>query len=146
MRAEELYKDGKFRESIAVLDKYLAAHPNDALALNGMAFFICENGGNLDQALAFVQRALQTSPGQPSYTDTLGCVYLKKGLRDSALQVFRNLVKNYPKYSTFRYHLGLALLETGDKQGAKKELESALADHASPQDEARIKALLGKIS
>jgi predicted Zn-dependent protease len=55
-------------------------------------------------------------------------------------------VKNYPLYPTFRYHLGQALLETGNKQEAKKELESALAQHPSRQDEARIKQLLGKIS
>jgi predicted Zn-dependent protease len=71
---------------------------------------------------------------------------LKKGLRDSALQVFGNLVKKYPNYPTFRYHLGMALLEKGDKKGAKKELETSLAAHPSTHDETRIKALLGKIS
>jgi predicted Zn-dependent protease len=111
-----------------------------------MAFFISENGGNLDQALGFAQRALQRMPGQPSYSDTIGCIYLKKGLNDSALQVFNNLVKKYPNYSTFRYHLGMALLEKGDKKSAKRELETALAAHPSRQDEARIKELLGKIS
>ena len=32
-QAEQLYNDGKFKESIAVLDAYLKAHPNDAAAL-----------------------------------------------------------------------------------------------------------------
>ena len=32
-QAEQLYNDGKFKESIAVLDPYLKAHPNDAAAL-----------------------------------------------------------------------------------------------------------------
>jgi len=144
--AKALSRSGRIDEARAQYQSVLTAHPNDAMALNGLAFFISENGGNLDQALGFAQRALQTAPGQPSYTDTLGCIYLKKGLRDSALQVFRNLVKNYPNYPTFRYHLGQAMLETGDKQGAKKELETALAAHPSRQDEARIKQLLGKIS
>ena len=144
--AKAFNRAGRLDEARAQYQSVLTAHPNDAMALNGMAFFISENGGNLDQALRFAQRALQTAPGQPSYTDTLGCVYLKKGLKDSALQVFSNLVKNYPLYSTFRYHLGQAMLETGDKQGAKKELEAALAQHPSRQDEARIKELLGKIS
>ncbi len=53
--------------------------------------------------------------------------------------------RKYPKFPTFRYHLGLALLEKGDKQGAKKELDAALASHPSRQDEARIRNLLSKM-
>jgi tetratricopeptide (TPR) repeat protein len=144
--ARALSRAARIDEARAQYQTVLTAHPDDALALNDMAFFIWENGGNLDQALGFAQRALQRVPGQPSYSDTIGCIYLKKGLSDSALQVFNNLVKKYPNYSTFRYHLGMALLEKGDKKSAKRELETALAAHPSRQDEARIKELLGKIS
>jgi len=143
--AGALSRAGRADEARTQYQAVLTEHPNDALALNDMAFFICENGGNLDQALGFAQRALQRVPGQPSYSDTIGCIYLKKGLNDSALQVFNNLVKKYPNYSTFRYHLGMALLKKGDKNGAKKELGTALTAHPSRQDETRIKELLGKI-
>jgi len=131
-------------EARAQYQAVLKAHPNDEMALNDMAFFICEHGGNLDQALGFAQRALQRVPEQPSFSDTVGCIYLKKGLNDSAVQVFGNLVRKYPKYPAFRYHLGMALLEKGDKTTAKKELETALSAHPSPRDEAHIKQLLGK--
>jgi TolA-binding protein len=67
-------------------------------------------------------------------------------LNDSAIQIFGNLVKKYPNYTIFRYHLGMALLGKGDKKGARKELETALASHPSRQNEARIRELLGKIS
>ena len=40
----------------------------------------------------------------------------------------------------------MALAEKGDKKSARKELESALADHPSHAEEAQIKELLGKIS
>jgi tetratricopeptide (TPR) repeat protein len=124
----------------------LKQHPDDPLALNDMAYFLSESGGNLDQALGFAQRALQRVPEQPSFSDTVGCIYLKKGLNDSAIQIFGNLVKKYPNYTIFRYHLGMALLGKGDKKGARKELETALASHPSRQNEARIRELLGKIS
>jgi predicted Zn-dependent protease len=84
-------------------------------------------------------------PGQPNFSDTIGCIYLKKGLSDSALQVFGNLVQKYPKYVTFRYHLGLALVAKGEKGRAKKELDVALSSHPSRQDETAIKQLLNKI-
>jgi tetratricopeptide (TPR) repeat protein len=144
--AKALGRAGSVNEARTQYQAVLKAHPDNAMALNDMAFFISENGGNLDQALGFAQRALQSAPGQPSYSDTMGCIYLKKGLSDSALQVFGNLVKKYPNYPAFRYHLGMALLDKGDKKSAKRELETALAAHPSRQDEARIKVLLSKIS
>jgi tetratricopeptide (TPR) repeat protein len=143
--ARALSRTGRTGEAGTEYQAVLKAHPDNALALNDMAYFLSESGGNLDQALGLAQRAMQMVPGEPSFSDTMGCIYLKKGLRDSALQVFGNLVKKYPKYPTFRYHLGMALLEKGDTKNAKKELETALAAHPSRHDEARIKELLGKI-
>lgn len=140
-----LSQAGRVEEARTQYLTVLKLHPADAIALNEMANFVCENGGDVDQAMEFAQRALRTAPAQPAFSDTMGCLYLKKGLRDSALQVFGNLVKKYPNYPTFRYHLGAALLEKGDKKSAKKELQGALADHPSRQDEARIRELLGKI-
>jgi tetratricopeptide (TPR) repeat protein len=144
--ARALGRAGRVDEARSQYQAVLKAHPDDDMALNDMAFFICEHGGNLDQALGFAQRALQRVPEQPSFSDTVGCIYLKKGLKDSAVQVFGNLVRKYPKYPAFRYHLGMALLENGDKTSAKKELETALAAHPSRRDEMRIRELLGKIS
>jgi tetratricopeptide (TPR) repeat protein len=144
--ARALGRADRVDEARTQYEAVLKAHPDNEMALNDMAFFICEHGGNLDQALSFAQRALQRVPEQPSFSDTVGCIYLKKGLNDSAVQVFGNLVRKYPKYPAFRYHLGMALLEKGDKTSAKKELETALAAHPSRRDEVRIKELLGKIS
>ena len=40
----------------------------------------------------------------------------------------------------------LVFYEKGDKQAAKKELQAALADHPSSQEEQRIKELLSRMS
>jgi Flp pilus assembly protein TadD len=66
-------------------------------------------------------------------------------MRDSAVKTFATLVQKYPKAPTFRYHLGIALLETGDKVRARKELETALANHPSPDEAAKIRELVNKI-
>jgi tetratricopeptide (TPR) repeat protein len=129
--------------------KYLGivkAHPDDPDVLNNTAYLLADTGGDLDQALGFAQSALAKSPSQPAYADTVGYIYLKKGQRDSAIQTFNNLVRKYPHFATFRYHLGMGLYERGDKAAARKELQTALADHPSKQDEQRIKELLAKSS
>ncbi len=143
--ARTLANAGKNQEATTQYEAVLKAHPNDAGVLNDMAYFLVEHNGDVDEALRLAQRAIQQAPQQPSYSDTIACIYLKKGQRDSALQIFSNLVRKYPDFATFRYHLGMALFENGDKGRARRELQTALASHPSPQDELRIKELLGKI-
>jgi tetratricopeptide (TPR) repeat protein len=127
------------------LQAVMAAHPDDPLALNEMAFFLSQNGGDLDEALRLGQRALEKAPEQPNFSDTIGYIYLKKGLADSAIRVFRNLVQQYPQYPAFHYHLGMALLQKGEKSRAKIELTTALSSHPSREEEAKIRELLNKM-
>jgi tetratricopeptide (TPR) repeat protein len=143
--AAAMAKAGHTIEAKGQYESVLRSHPDNLSALNNLAFLLSETGGDLDEALRLAQRASGKAPEQPNFADTLGCIYLKSGKRDSANQTFANLVRKYPKYPTFRYHLGMALLEKGDRAGAKKELESALANHPSRDEEAKIKELVSKI-
>ncbi len=113
-------------------------------ALNNLAFLTAETGGNLEEALKLATEASRKVPNQPNVADTMGYVYLKMKKREPALQVFRNLAWKYPSNPTFRYHHGLALLEIGDKGGAKTEFEAALADKPSAPVAAKIKEALGQ--
>jgi tetratricopeptide (TPR) repeat protein len=142
--AQAFSQAGRRAEAMGVYQSILKAHPNDPTALNNTAYFLCDTGGNLDEALRLAQSAVQKVPDQPSFADTLGYVYLKRGMRNSAIQTFSSLVRKYPKYATYHYHLGLALYETGNKTGAKKELHDALAAHPSRRDALRINELLAR--
>jgi tetratricopeptide (TPR) repeat protein len=142
--AQALSKAGRRSEATEVYQNILKVHPNDPTALNNTAYFLCDTGGSLDEALKLAQSAVQKAPDQPSFTDTLGYVYLKRGMRNSAIQTFSTLVRKYPKYATYHYHLGLALYETGDKARAKKELRDALAAHPSRKDAEKISELLAR--
>ena len=65
--------------------------------------------------MQLIKRASQRAPREPTINDTLGWIYLKKNMNDSALQVFTNLVKKYPNNATFHYHLGVTFAQKGDK-------------------------------
>jgi tetratricopeptide (TPR) repeat protein len=143
--ADALARGGRVNEARAHYLGVVKAYPENASALNNAAFFLADSGGDLDEALRFAQSALAKVPGQPGFSDTIGYVYLKKGLSDTAVKTFDVLVRKYPEYAGFRYHLGLALYARGDKAGARRELQAALDKHPSPQDKVRIKELLDKI-
>jgi tetratricopeptide (TPR) repeat protein len=120
----------------------LARDAGNLQALNDLAFITADLGGNLDEALKLATDALHRAPEQPNVKDTVGYVYLKMRKPQTALQVFRNLAEHYPANATFRYHYGLALIETGDKAGAKKQLQAALAGKPSPTLAPKIKQAL----
>jgi len=137
---------GKKKEARSAYECALRIESENPVALNNLAYIIAESpGGDLDQALTFAQRANQKMPQASQIADTLGWIYLKKNLPDNALEIFRNNVTKSPDSATFRYHLGMALYQKGDKVHAKLELQTALAHNPSREEESNIKELIGKI-
>jgi tetratricopeptide (TPR) repeat protein len=143
--AGALAQAGRAAEARTQYLNIVKAYPEDPTVLNNAAYLLADTGGDLDEALRMAKSALAKSPKQDAYSDTVGYVYLKQGLKDSAFQTFTALVRKNPHFPAFRYHLGMALYEKGDKAAARRELQTALADHPSRQDEERIKELLKKL-
>ncbi|MDP9054370.1 MAG: tetratricopeptide repeat protein [Acidobacteriota bacterium] len=118
--------------------------PNSPLALNNLAYLITQTNGDLDQALTYATRAKQRLPEHAEVNDTLGWIYLKKNLTDNAIDTFRTLVVKAPQNPTYHYHYAMALLQKGDRESAKKECQSALADKPNKQQENEIRQLMAK--
>ena len=123
----------------------LRLRPDNGDALNDLAYALSETGGNLKEALQLALRAQTLMAGQPNVADTVGWIYLKQNIPDSALDIFRRLVRKNPDNSTYRYHLGAALLLKGDKTAAKTELQIALQKSPDKQEEQRIRELLNRV-
>jgi tetratricopeptide (TPR) repeat protein len=66
--------------------------PETPIAANNLAWIIAENGGNLDEALQLATLAVTKSPRSAGFYDTLGWVYLKKGLNSPAIEQMRKAV------------------------------------------------------
>jgi tetratricopeptide (TPR) repeat protein len=133
---------GRKQEAMANYRRSLELQPDNPAVLNNLAFLLTETGGNLDEALKFAQQALAKMRDQPNFSDTLGWVYMKKNMHDSALQIFNNLVKKNPDNPTFHYHLGVALLSKGDKDKARIALNTALSKKPAKDIESKIRETL----
>ena len=142
MLASVFHKTGRLEEAKANFQQVLQLQPDNADAQNNLAYLLAETGGNLDEALKLAQQAQQKHPSILSFADTLGWVYLKKNIPESALQVFEGIVRKSPDVAVFRYHLAMALVAKGDKQRARRELELALTKKPDSQDEVKIRQLL----
>ena len=102
----------------------LELSPETPIAANNLAWLIVENQGNLDEALRLANMAVNKNQAVAGFYDTLGWIYLKKGLTSPAVEQLRKAVtleeaaahKNGTAANpAYRVRLGMALAKAGDK-------------------------------
>lgn len=133
---------GPADQAKAVYEQILKLDPNNAIALNNLAYRKAEEGLDLDSALTMAQHARQIQPNASALADTLGWIYIKKNMSGEAERIFKDLVDKNPGNSTFHYHYGLALMQKGDKSSARQQLEIALKNKPSKDEAGKIQDLL----
>ncbi len=121
--------NGRPQQAIKALDQELALEPNNAAAMNNLAFNLAETGQDLDRARSLAETVVRKFPAEPGVLDTLGWVYAKRGLNQSAIRILSALVKKYPKEPAYHYHLGVVLLNAKQATAGKRELLAALSEH-----------------
>jgi tetratricopeptide (TPR) repeat protein len=135
----------QWTEARQAYEAALKLDQNNGMALNNLAFLLAEHNGDLDEALARGNKAKQLLPNLDEVSDTLGWIYLKKNMSDNAIEIFKQLVAKAPTHAQYRYHLGMALYQKGDRPKAIKELQEALKSSPSKDDRDQIQALLTKM-
>ena len=121
-----LMSQGQTAQARKRFEDALAIDPNAVIAANNLAWIRAEAGDDLDTALKLAQTATAQAPDQPELMDTLGWVYYKKNLPQSAIPLFERCVQKAPTNAMYQYHLGLAYLQSGEKDKARSALQRAL--------------------
>jgi Tfp pilus assembly protein PilF len=94
-----------FAEAAAAFRRAASLAPDNADALNNLAWALCELGANLDEAAGLCRRAAALRPAHRAYyLDTLGSVLSRQGKPDEARAAFQE-----------------ALAATTDRQAALRE-------------------------
>jgi tetratricopeptide (TPR) repeat protein len=126
-------------------EEALAVDARAAIAANNLAWMHAESGENLDKALTLARTAVSVLPESPEVMDTFGWVYYKKQLPDLAIPLFERSVEKAPDNPSYRYHLGLAYMLSGDTIGARSALQRALSSKPDADTAAEIRRLLAEI-
>jgi Tfp pilus assembly protein PilF len=132
-------------EAIAEYDKAFDSDPHSATAANNLAWILAENDKDLDRALQLAQAAKAQLPNESTIADTLGWIYLKRGMLPLATTNLEEAVRLNPTSVMSHYHLGVAYAKDGDDAKARKSLERALTlqpDFARAEDAKKILATL----
>ncbi len=118
---------GNTAEAEANYRKALDIAPDSAIAANNLAWLLADHSGNLDEALQLASGAVARNQNVAEYYDTLGWVYLKKGLTSPAVEQMKKAValdeSNAKKTGTapkpdYRTRLAMALAKAGSKPPA----------------------------
>lgn len=118
----------------------LQKETNNVLALNNLAWLYYQEKDA--RAVSTAEQAYKLKPGSAAVADTLGWILLEQGKIPRAVGIFKKAVALAPDNPEIGYHYAVALLKSGDKASARKQLEQLLASNKRFGQKEEAKTLL----
>jgi tetratricopeptide (TPR) repeat protein len=140
LRLGELEKAGQHYEQV------LRAEPENESALRG-AQFARGLGRQRDAATRYplvrgILEQLGSKPDDPALLNDLGAAYVTVGYPDMAIEPLRLVIAAKRFLPSAHNNLGIALMQLGDREGAKREFLAALALDANDANARRNLAIV----
>lgn len=124
-RAVIAERAGNLRSAIADYEAVLAVRPDDAAALNNLAWLYHQTGD--DRAQATAEQALRAAPDVAAVIDTAGWIALHSGDRNRGMRLIGEAAAKAPENPDIRYHLAYAQAQSGQVEQARSTLDELLA-------------------
>lgn len=105
LEGECLYRAGYYERCWASMEKRLAKFPDDMEALNNYAYYLAEQGQNLEKAEQMSRRTIQEEPNNANSLDTYAWILHMMGRDREALPYMEKAVKLNPGSETLQKHL-----------------------------------------
>ena len=118
----------RLREQLKSISAYrdvLRIDPENALALNNLAYLYAERGESLDEAMEYAAKAVDAEPDNPVFLDTLGWLYYKTGNYQKAREIIEKALAGKPDEPEIYEHLAEIYSALGDEVKAKEYMEKA---------------------
>ena len=114
----------------AVYRAALEIDPDNIVVLNNLAWLLNEQGK--PEARDLAERAYRLAPLNANIVDTLGSVVLKQGDTARGVTLLLQATHLAPQDPRVRVNLARALAKSGDKAGARRELEYVVSRDRTP--------------
>ena len=147
--------DSRDTEAATLNQQILNSDPNNVVAMNNLAWTLCEEQGKHQQAVELANKGLKLVPQYVDLIDTRGVAYYRLGKYDKAIEDFTTCVKLYPDGTPGRvnafFHLARAFAGAGNKAKAIEYLNDTLnmqkqSGGLLPSDLDEANRLLGTLS
>jgi tetratricopeptide (TPR) repeat protein len=118
-------EEGENAMALEQFRKAVASNPNNALALNDLAYLLIQDSKQADEALKYAEKAVELAPEDANYADTLGWVLYQKGLYGPAIKHLERAASTNGNVA-WKYHLAMAYAKFGNRASAQTTLNVAL--------------------
>lgn len=105
LEAECHYRAGHYDKTWATFEKRLATNPDDIETLNNYAYYLAEQGINLEKAEVMSRRTIEKAPETANFLDTYAWILHLLGRNREALPYMEKAVQLNPKSETLQNHL-----------------------------------------
>jgi tetratricopeptide (TPR) repeat protein len=114
---------GNAAEAMAAYRKVLDADGSNLTAMNNLAYHLALE--DPDAALKLAQEAAEAAPESPDVQDTLGWVFYRKGIYETATRYLKSAYTKSPTAQR-QFHLAMAYLKQGQRSLGQEMLVTAL--------------------
>jgi tetratricopeptide (TPR) repeat protein len=132
---------GRNAQAAAMSRKVLELDPNNIIALNNLAWILCEEDKQYQEALELADRGLKVAPNYADLLDTRGVVLYRLGQFDKAAADFAQCVELYPANArplvSAYFHLARAYARMGRTAEAQQYLKQTMDLHERATDPAK---------
>jgi tetratricopeptide (TPR) repeat protein len=132
---------GDHNAAIEQYRKILDSNPDNARALNNLAYLLAQYGNQPDEALRYAQSAVELDPNAPAYYDTLGWIFYRKALYSEAIQYLK-LASSTHGDVVWKYHLAMAYAKAGKQAQGKVLLDEALKQNPNVPEAAAARQVV----
>jgi putative PEP-CTERM system TPR-repeat lipoprotein len=130
-------------EARLLLEAVVAKQPRDPIALNNLAWLYQMTGDR--RALPLAKRAYALAPNAAGIAATLGWILTKDGHAQDGLSLLQRASATNPGNPQIKYHLAVALNDTGRRDAARQVLLSLVDDKANFDEKPAAQRLLAEL-
>ncbi len=122
---------GRHEDSINIYREMLAKNPQNATALNNLAWLLSYQPQFHAEAETLIEQVISLYGPVGALLDTRGMIYLRRGQTAKALDDLRQAVEETPSAAIY-FHLAEAELAAGHKTAAKQAFQEAQSKNLDP--------------
>ena len=124
-QANDLARQNKLAEALALLDQALEKNPKNGFAYSQQAK-IYSSMRDAHSATEAIQKALAIQPYQPDFLYVAGVIAAQQGKQDEALDSFEKVTQVNPKEADAYFEIGKIRMQHGDRSGALAAFRKAV--------------------
>jgi Flp pilus assembly protein TadD len=119
------HRGGYYRDDVAFHRQWIRTNPNSAQAHRSLGWALLERG-ELPEAFALIQRALQLNPENAQAWNNLGNVLMRSGRPEEAEELYRRALMLDSEFAQAHNNLGLVLAGEGKLEEAADHFRNAV--------------------